>query len=92
MKNGGRASDDSQPPHLTISEKKKARNIKNKRLHMNNDEASELRVTWEEAQELFRPAPSSEPTVITVDGYEFEEFEVKKFWQPSFRLSLLGVF
>ncbi|KAG6401350.1 hypothetical protein SASPL_138203 [Salvia splendens] len=73
--NGGRASDDSQPPHLDISEKKKARNIKNKRLHMHNDEASELRVTWEEAQELFRPAPSSEPTVITVDGYEFEEFE-----------------
>ncbi|KAL1541030.1 B3 domain-containing transcription repressor VAL1-like [Salvia divinorum] len=73
--NGGRASDDSQPPHLTISEKKKARNIKNKRLHMHNDEASELRVTWEEAQELFRPALSSEPTVVTVDGYEFEEFE-----------------
>ncbi|XP_042014730.1 B3 domain-containing transcription repressor VAL1-like [Salvia splendens] len=73
--NGGRASDDSQPPHLTISEKKKARNIKNKRLHMHNNEASELRVTWEEAQELFRPAPSSEPTVVTVDGYEFEEFE-----------------
>ncbi|KAL1565761.1 B3 domain-containing transcription repressor VAL1-like isoform X2 [Salvia divinorum] len=73
--NGGRASEDPQPPHLTIAEKKKARNIKNKRLHMNNDEASELRVTWEEAQELLRPAPSSEPTVVTIDGYEFEEFE-----------------
>ncbi|XP_041999193.1 B3 domain-containing transcription repressor VAL1-like isoform X1 [Salvia splendens] len=72
--NGGQASDDPQP-HLTTAEKKKARNIKNKRLHMNNDEASELRVTWEEAQELLRPAPSSEPTVVTVDGYEFEEFE-----------------
>ncbi|XP_057772571.1 B3 domain-containing transcription repressor VAL2-like isoform X2 [Salvia miltiorrhiza] len=73
--NGGRASDDSQPPHMTISEKKKVRNIKNKRLHMHNEDATELRVTWEEAQELFRPSPSSEPTVVMVEDYEFEEFE-----------------
>lgn len=42
---------------------------------MNNDDASVVRVTWEEAQELLRPA--TEPTaVVTIDGYEFEEYEV----------------
>lgn len=75
MKNGGRVSGDSKPQHITISEKKKAKNIKNKRLLMNNDDASVVRVTWEEAQELLRPA--TEPTaVVTIDGYEFEEYEV----------------
>ncbi|KAH6814471.1 hypothetical protein C2S51_023489 [Perilla frutescens var. frutescens] len=73
--NGGRVSDDSQPQNMTISEKKKARNIKNKRLLMHNDDATELRVTWEEAQELFRPSPSAEPTVVMVEDHEFEEFE-----------------
>ncbi|KAL6532551.1 hypothetical protein OROHE_013973 [Orobanche hederae] len=73
-KNGGRGSDDSRQQHMLISEKK-ARNIKNKRLHMHNDDAVELRITWEEAQELFRPSPSAEPSVVMVEGHEFEEFE-----------------
>ncbi|PIM99633.1 hypothetical protein CDL12_27872 [Handroanthus impetiginosus] len=72
LSNGGGASDNS---HMTVSEKKKARNIKNKRLLMHNDDAMELRITWEEAQELFRPAPSAEPTVVMVEDHEFEEFE-----------------
>ncbi|KAG8371578.1 hypothetical protein BUALT_Bualt13G0102500 [Buddleja alternifolia] len=72
---GGRMSDDSLQQHMTMSEKKKAKNIKNKRLLMHNDDAMELRITWEEAQELFRPSPSSEPTVVMVDDQEFEEFE-----------------
>lgn len=60
-----------------MSEKKKAKNIKNKRLLMNNDDATNVRITWEEAQELFRPSPSAEPAVFNVEDYEFEEFEVK---------------
>lgn len=76
VKNGGRVSDDLQQQHMTMSEKKKARNIKNKRLLMHNDDATELRITWEEAQELFRPSPSSEPTVVMVEDHEFEEFDV----------------
>ncbi|XP_051142550.1 B3 domain-containing transcription repressor VAL1-like [Andrographis paniculata] len=70
--NGGKGLDDSR---MTASEKKRARNIKNQRLHMHNDDAMELRITWDEAQELFRPPPSAEPTVVMVDGHEFEEFE-----------------
>ncbi|KAK6163865.1 hypothetical protein DH2020_000729 [Rehmannia glutinosa] len=73
--NGGRTSDDSLQRHMSMSEKKKARNIKNKRLLMHSDDAMELRVTWEEAQDLLRPSPTAEPTVVMVEDYEFEEFE-----------------
>ncbi|KAM7258765.1 hypothetical protein ACFE04_014506 [Oxalis oulophora] len=60
---------------FTSSEKKKARNIssKNKRMLMNNEEVLELRITWEEAQELLRP-PSEKPNVVPVEDFEFEEY------------------
>ncbi|CAA0820635.1 B3 domain-containing transcription repressor VAL1 [Striga hermonthica] len=74
--NGGRGSEDSRQMQLSsVLQKKKPRNIKNKRLHMYNDDALELRINWEEAQELLRPPPSTEPTVFMVEDYEFEEFE-----------------
>ncbi|KAL0389138.1 UNVERIFIED_CONTAM: B3 domain-containing transcription repressor VAL1 [Sesamum calycinum] len=75
LSNGGRTSDDSLQRHMPISEKKKARNIKNKRLLMPSDDAMELRITWEEAQELLRPSPTAEPNVVMVEDHEFEEFE-----------------
>lgn len=43
---------------------------------MHNDDANEVRVTWEEAQELLRPAPNAKPTVVTIDGFEIEEYDV----------------
>lgn len=43
---------------------------------MHNVDAAELRITWEEAQELFRPPSSAKPTVVMIEGHEFEEFEV----------------
>lgn len=43
---------------------------------MHSDDAMELRITWEEAQELLRPSPTAEPTVVIVEDHEFEEFEV----------------
>ncbi|XP_073291627.1 B3 domain-containing transcription repressor VAL1-like isoform X2 [Primulina huaijiensis] len=73
-KTGGRASDDSIQQSDHVSEKK-LRNIKNKRLLMPNDEAVELRITWEEAQELLRPSPSAKPTIVLVEDLEFEEFD-----------------
>ncbi|CAA0842388.1 B3 domain-containing transcription repressor VAL1 [Striga hermonthica] len=73
--NGGRVSDDSRQQHMSMLEKRNARNIKNKRLHMHNDDAVELRITWEEAQELLRPPASTEPTVVMVEHCEIEEFE-----------------
>ncbi|CAA2964104.1 B3 domain-containing transcription repressor VAL1-like [Olea europaea subsp. europaea] len=73
--NGGRTSEDSMQRSTPILEKKKVENIKNKRLLMHNDEAMELRVTWEEAQELFCPCPASNPTVVMIEDHAFEEFE-----------------
>lgn len=97
MKNGGRTSDDSLQRHMPVSEKKKARNIKNKRLLMHSDDVKELRVTWEEAQELLRPSPTSKPSVVMVEDHEFEEFEVCKarlsvFFIPLFLKSLLMLY
>ncbi|VAH42195.1 B3 domain-containing protein Os07g0679700-like [Triticum dicoccoides] len=56
---------------------KKSRNIgsKSRRLLMDNEEALELKLSWEEAQELLRPAPSAKPTVVMIEDYEFEEYD-----------------
>ncbi|XP_021716770.1 B3 domain-containing transcription repressor VAL1-like isoform X2 [Chenopodium quinoa] len=58
------------------SDKKKMRNIgsKSKRLLINNEEAMEIRVTWDQAQDLLRPPPNANPSVIIVDDFEFEEY------------------
>ena len=42
---------------------------------MHSDDAMELRVTWEEAQELLRP-PTNSPTIIKIEDCEFEEYDV----------------
>ncbi|KAK9727337.1 hypothetical protein RND81_05G274400 [Saponaria officinalis] len=64
-----------QQPTLT-PEKKRTRNIssKSKRLIMHNEDAFELRLSWEETQDLLRPPPSLEPNIVMVDNYEFEEY------------------
>lgn len=56
--------------------KRKATNLgqKNKRLRMDNEESMELKITWEEAQQLLRPPPKA-PSIVIVDGHEFEEYE-----------------
>lgn len=72
--NGGKFCDDPSG----VKEKKRTRTIgaKNKRLLMRSEESMELRLTWEEAQELLRPSPSAKPTVVVIEEHEFEEFEV----------------
>lgn len=57
--------------------KRKATSIgpKIKRFRMDSEESMELKITWEEAQELLRP-PLKAPSVVIVDGHEFEEYEV----------------
>lgn len=58
------------------SDKKRMRNIKSKRLLMHNDDAMELRLTWEETQDLLRPPPNVKPNIIMVEDFEFEEYSV----------------
>lgn len=74
----GRMNEDSPRQPMQIPEKKRTRNIgfKSKRLLMYSEEALELRFTWEEAQDLLRPPPSLKPSIVTIEGHDFEEYEV----------------
>jgi hypothetical protein len=66
------------------SVKRKATSVgqKIKRLRMDNEESKELKITWEEAQELLCPPPKA-PSIVVVDGHEFEEYEVCHDFQVS---------
>lgn len=52
---------------------------------MHSDDAMELRITWEEAQELLRPPPAAKPTVVMIDDFEFEEYEVHQPFKSCFQ-------
>ncbi|KAG6475406.1 hypothetical protein ZIOFF_064626 [Zingiber officinale] len=54
-----------------------SRNIgsKSKRLLMDTEDALELKMSWEEAQELLRPPPSAKPSIVTIEDHEIEEYE-----------------
>lgn len=77
-KPGGKRIIDSLPPTLLAPEKKRSRNIglKSKRLLIENQDALELKLTWEEVQEMLQPPASVRPTTVTVEDHEFEEYEV----------------
>jgi hypothetical protein len=65
-------------PSLLAPERKRLRNIgsKSKRLLIDSLDALELKVTWEEAQDLLRPEPSIKPSIVTIEDHDFEEYEV----------------
>lgn len=62
---------------MLAPERKRARNIgsKSKRLHFDGLDALELKLSWEEAQDLLRPPPTIEPSIVTIDDLDFEEYE-----------------
>lgn len=76
-KHGGQGMIGSLPPTLLGPERKKSRNIgsKSKRLLIDNQEALELKLTWEEVQEMLHPPASIQPTTVTIEDHEFEEYE-----------------
>lgn len=76
---GQKTNEDSPQKSLLGMEKKRTRNIgsKSKRLLMHSEEAMELRLTWEEAQDLLRPSPSAQPNIVTIEDHEFEEYDVR---------------
>lgn len=65
-------------PSLLVPDRKRTRNIgsKNKRLHIDSQDALELKLTWEEAQDLLRPPPAVKPSTVVIEDHEFEEYEV----------------
>ncbi|KGN58689.1 B3 domain-containing transcription repressor VAL2 isoform X2 [Cucumis sativus] len=62
---------------MMVPERKRTRNIgsKSKRLHIDCQEALELRLTWEEVQDLLCPPPTVKPSKFMVEDHEFEEYE-----------------
>lgn len=80
-KHEGRTREGLLLPSLLIPEKKRARNIgsKSKRLHIDSQDALELKLTWEEAQDLLRPPPAIKPSIVVIEDLEFEEYEVSNF-------------
>ncbi|XP_062160615.1 B3 domain-containing protein Os07g0563300-like isoform X2 [Alnus glutinosa] len=60
-----------------ISRKRKNSTLrsKSKRVRIENEDLIELKITWEEAQGLLRPSPNHIPSVVVIEGFEFEEYE-----------------
>ncbi|XP_021911454.1 B3 domain-containing protein Os07g0563300-like [Carica papaya] len=60
----------------SMSRKRKSSTLgsKSKRLRLDSEDLIELKLTWEEAQGLLRP-PSNVPSIVVIEGFEFEEYE-----------------
>ena len=52
---------------------------KSKRLRIEKEDVIQLKLTWEQAQGLLRPPPNHVPSVVVIDGFEFEEYEVQYY-------------
>lgn len=68
-------------PSVVIPERKRARNIgsKSKRLLIDSQDALEIKLTWEEAQDLLYPPPTLKPSIVMIEDHEFEEYDVSSF-------------
>lgn len=62
----------------STSARKRVRNIgtKSKRLLIDTEDVLELRLTWEEGQDLLWPPQSTQPNIVTVEDYDIEEYDV----------------
>lgn len=84
-KNGSKSGDGMLPQSLPLPERKRSRNIssKSKRLHIDSQDALELKLSWEEVQDMLRPPLSVKPSTVTIEDHEFEEFEVRNILKIS---------
>nr|KAJ0209726.1 hypothetical protein LSAT_V11C400204520 [Lactuca sativa] len=71
-KQGSKSNADSFQP-----DKKRSRDIssKNKRLLIESEDALELKYTWEELQDMLTPLNALNPSSVTIEDQEFEEYE-----------------
>ncbi|XP_073289188.1 B3 domain-containing transcription repressor VAL2 isoform X2 [Primulina huaijiensis] len=75
--NESMSGDNLLPQTQLFPERKRNRNIglKSKRLLIDGHDAMELKLSWEEVQDMLCPPPSVTPSTIMVEDHEFEEFE-----------------
>ncbi|WJX22208.1 hypothetical protein P8452_11533 [Trifolium repens] len=62
-------------PLISRKRKNNILGSKSKRLKMENEDIIELKITWQEAQGLLRPPPNHVPSIVVIEGFEFEEYE-----------------
>ncbi|XP_051130531.1 B3 domain-containing transcription repressor VAL2 isoform X2 [Andrographis paniculata] len=62
-------------PLLLPEQKRRNIGAKSKRLLVDGHDSLELRLSWEEVQDMLRPPPSVKPSTISIDDHEFEEFD-----------------
>ncbi|XP_042045802.1 B3 domain-containing transcription repressor VAL2-like isoform X1 [Salvia splendens] len=72
-KSGG----DNLSTQALVPSERKRRNIgaKSKRLLIDGHDSLELRLSWEEVQDLLRPPPTVKPSTVSVEDHEIEEFD-----------------
>ncbi|XP_031500485.1 B3 domain-containing transcription repressor VAL1-like isoform X2 [Nymphaea colorata] len=65
---------------------------KRKRLSVDDKSAAKMKPTWEEAQKLLQPPPNHSPTIVVIEGHEFEEYEEPPVFgnRPIFAAKELG--
>lgn len=49
---------------------------KSKRVRLGTEDQKELKLTSKEAQGLLRPPPKHVPSIVVIEGFEIEEYEV----------------
>ncbi|CAN6453400.1 unnamed protein product [Victoria cruziana] len=58
-------------------DKRKKRTCGSKRKHLSIDDenSAKIKPTWEDAQKLLQPPANHSPTIVVIEGHEFEEYE-----------------
>ncbi|KAH6832412.1 hypothetical protein C2S53_007272 [Perilla frutescens var. hirtella] len=76
-KNACKSGGDNLLAHSLQPSERKRRNIgaKSKRLLIDGHDSLELRLSWEEMQDMLRSPPSVKPSTFTVEDHEIEEFD-----------------
>lgn len=95
-KHDARSKETFLPPGM-VPERKRARNIGigSKRLLIDSQEALDLKLTWEEAQDLLRPPMTVKPSIVMIEDHAFEEYEVRtcaKFLLLEYKLLFCRLF
>ncbi|KAI5068390.1 hypothetical protein GOP47_0016735 [Adiantum capillus-veneris] len=74
---GSKETREGSPYNLPVlSEKRKAKDMSCKTKKPRCDADSlEFKMHWEEAQSLLRSPPNVIPSIVTIEGYDFEEYE-----------------
>ncbi|KAK4795620.1 hypothetical protein SAY86_027946 [Trapa natans] len=73
----GYVAKDGHGAKASLPRKRKNNTVgsRSKRLRIDQEDLIELKLTWQEAQGLLRPPPNHAPSVVVIEGFEFEEYE-----------------